>query len=854
MIFTQKNFWQIQSQIRYPISKSVQPFCLKPKIYSGKQIFSLLLPGDLNVEEKNFEIIDGKLVRGQLRKGEINRMLSIVAHEYSQERAAEMISDLQRVAIRFLTMRGFSTGLADFKLRTNEMKQLVEKEAKQGKCHSIMQRVGKKALNYLQNNGEENGLLSMVECKSKGSLLNIVSISAFLGQQIVDGQTQIPLYKRKTLPGFGFNPSSPSSRGFISNSYQDGLTNTQLFFHLMAGREGLTDTACKTASCGYIERKIMRVQENLIVRNRCEVWDSGNLLVEFHYGGDGCDASKLVRFSLNEIFELDVTNERPRLLEAFPFVENLIQQVKENLHIFGSSSSIETPIHARNRELSQDLIHKPSKHLKKTLAFIRKELGKYNPSILILLFYFLNASKQELGKVKRQILAAKIALGENVGCISGSSLGMPITQLTLDSFHSSGQAHGSVQGLARFKELIDCAKQLKMYTCNIRIQENLHSAIPYYKNHIIKKTMGDYVKHFEIVENHFSLENSSLDFQIFHSFMLPETRSHLLKYGALPHVVKLFLNPVLPYEKKLLIKRMQQILDESVLVYFNEDCIEIRLTNYKLVTRTIQNDEQLMIQASLFAYETFVSQLLSTKAHGIDGVEAVIGGSVKNSISFQCDPLKNVLEEFAHTLTGFDIYQSASNNPRDIMELFGIEAARVSLYKELSQVLEESFISPRHIMLLVNQMTRSGTLVPISRHGMSKNDVSTLQRCCFEETSETFNRASIKGKTDDCTGVSSCILTGKDIQCGTGFFQAYDLSSSSSYSVEEIYKHLKYVGVDKPMRKTSSNVGKRNRQGRTHTKAIWCYLENPREVYARLCKSKRKIEYRKPLLFFRDNQ
>ena len=42
----------------------------------------------------------------------------------------------------------------------------------------------------------------------------------------------------------------PESRGFVENSYLAGLTPSEFFFHAMGGREGLIDTAVKTAETG----------------------------------------------------------------------------------------------------------------------------------------------------------------------------------------------------------------------------------------------------------------------------------------------------------------------------------------------------------------------------------------------------------------------------------------------------------------------------------------------------------------------------------------------------------------------------------------------------------------------------
>ena len=75
-------------------------------------------------------------------------------------------------------------------------------------------------------------------------------VIAVVGQQNVEGK-RIPFgFKHRTLPHFIKDDYGPESRGFVENSYLAGLTPTEFFFHAMGGREGLIDTAVKTAETG----------------------------------------------------------------------------------------------------------------------------------------------------------------------------------------------------------------------------------------------------------------------------------------------------------------------------------------------------------------------------------------------------------------------------------------------------------------------------------------------------------------------------------------------------------------------------------------------------------------------------
>jgi DNA-directed RNA polymerase II subunit RPB1 len=73
-----------------------------------------------------------------------------------------------------------------------------------------------------------------------------------VGQQNVEGK-RIPFgFRKRTLPHFIKDDYGPESRGFVENSYLAGLTPSEFFFHAMGGREGLIDTAVKTAETGKL--------------------------------------------------------------------------------------------------------------------------------------------------------------------------------------------------------------------------------------------------------------------------------------------------------------------------------------------------------------------------------------------------------------------------------------------------------------------------------------------------------------------------------------------------------------------------------------------------------------------------
>uniref|UniRef100_A0ACD5ZZJ5 Uncharacterized protein n=1 Tax=Avena sativa TaxID=4498 RepID=A0ACD5ZZJ5_AVESA len=130
----------------------------------------------------------------------------------------------------------------------------------------------------------------MVAAGSKGSFINIAQMTACVGQQNVEGK-RIPFgFANRALPHFLKDDYGPESRGFVVSSYMLGLTPQEFFFHAMGGREGLIDTAVKTSETGYIQCRLVKAMEDIIVKYDGTVRNSLGHVIQFLYGEDGMDA------------------------------------------------------------------------------------------------------------------------------------------------------------------------------------------------------------------------------------------------------------------------------------------------------------------------------------------------------------------------------------------------------------------------------------------------------------------------------------------------------------------------------------------------------------------------------------
>lgn len=301
----------------------------KIQAYTGKGLFSLCLPLDFNYENSNdadvnepvVRIYKGVLYEGCINKSDVggvgNSIIQILYKEYDRDITSTFIDNVQFITNQWLANFGFSLGIKDcIATKTEEINTVVEKcfmEAKGieetthhpgikeirvnaalSKARDIGLRIAKNALDA------SNGFLATVSSGSKGDFFNIAQITGLLGQQNLSGQ-RVPLHLnrgKRTLPHYPFGEIPKEmeyeSRGFIRHSFIHGLNPQEFYFHAMSGREGITDTAMGTSKSGYIQRRIVKVMEDISVKYDGTVRSAEGNIYQFVYGDDGFDAAESI--------------------------------------------------------------------------------------------------------------------------------------------------------------------------------------------------------------------------------------------------------------------------------------------------------------------------------------------------------------------------------------------------------------------------------------------------------------------------------------------------------------------------------------------------------------------------------
>ncbi|CCF60409.1 hypothetical protein KAFR_0K00540 [Kazachstania africana CBS 2517] len=305
----------------------------------------------------------------------------------------------------------------------------------------------------------ENSMQSMALSGAKGSNVNVSQIMCLLGQQALEGRRVPVMVSGKTLPSFKPYETDARAGGYIKGRFYSGIRPQEYYFHCMAGREGLIDTAVKTASSGYLQRCLTKQLEGVHVSYDNSIRDADGTLIQMLYGGDAIDVTKeshLTKFN----FCLENYDALLKKYNPSALIEHL---------------DVETALKYSKKSLKYRKKHAKEAHYQQTVKY-DPILSKYNPAKYLgsvsenfqdQLENFLHdnskllKSHEDVNEKKfRALMQLKymrslINPGEAVGIIASQSVGEPSTQMTLNTFHFAGHGAANVTlGIPRLREII----------------------------------------------------------------------------------------------------------------------------------------------------------------------------------------------------------------------------------------------------------------------------------------------------------------------------------------------------------------------------------------------------------------
>ncbi|PSK56814.1 DNA-directed RNA polymerase I subunit rpa1 [Elsinoe australis] len=497
-------------QVISTVLKNVKPSAYPGLTLDSKSSTNANFWGEKS-DEQNIIFKDGEFLCGILDKAQIGPsaggLINAVYEVYGHVIAGKLLSVLGRLLTKLLHMRAFSCGVEDLIFTPDGDKQRKEalKKADTVGLEVAAEYVGlqdrtpgtndpelrRRLEEVLRETEKQQGLdgkmktaaaalssgvtttclpvglvkpfpknqmQAMTGSGAKGSGVNANQISCNLGQQVLEGNRVPVMVSGKTLPCFKPFETSARAGGYIVDRFLTGVRPQEYFFHAMAGREGLIDTAVKTSRSGYLQRCLVKGLEGLRVEHDTSVRNSDGSVVQFLYGDDGLEIPKA------------------KYTGQFKFIG-------ENYLSFFHGLNVRTEFEHVGNEDAQEHVKKAEKLYRRTgdLGCVDPALSLYPPaanagSISEKMYRdarewmdenpdrVITDKKKGIEGISKKTfqrllemryLKSVVEAGEAVGVVAGQSVGEPSTQMTLNTFHLAGHAAKNVTlGIPRLREIV----------------------------------------------------------------------------------------------------------------------------------------------------------------------------------------------------------------------------------------------------------------------------------------------------------------------------------------------------------------------------------------------------------------
>ncbi|WFD27804.1 DNA-directed RNA polymerase [Malassezia nana] len=318
----------------------------------------------------------------------------------------------------------------------------------------------------LQRVFPENNMQMMTVSGAKGSAVNVSSISCLLGPQALEGRRVPVMVSGKTLPSFKAFETAARAGGFVAGRFLTGIAPQEYYFHCMAGREGLIDTAVKTSRSGYLQRCLIKHLEGVSVHYDQTVRNSDGFVLQFHYGEDALDVTKskyLDRFDfMVQNFESYRRRYNPVQLASTMEVEQAPDHMKRALkkpHKYAPALSLYPP--ARHfGSMSETYARKVEEYVATNPSQLLARKKKEETGVPMPLAHAKLNAEQFRAMTKVLYHRGLVEPGENVGLLAAQGIGEPSTQMTLNTFHFAGHGAANVTlGIPRLREIVMTASQ-----------------------------------------------------------------------------------------------------------------------------------------------------------------------------------------------------------------------------------------------------------------------------------------------------------------------------------------------------------------------------------------------------------
>lgn len=340
----------------------------------------------------------------------------------------------------------------------------------------------------------------------------------------------------------------------------------------------------------------------------------------------------------------------------------------------------------------------------------------------------LNSSQKEkvIEKVLKLYKNTCYEMGEAVGVVAAQSISEPATQMTMRSYHMAGAEIKVTLGLPRLIEIFDARRTPKTPTMAI-----------YLKNEYNRMEKAQKV-----------------------AAEIQETK--MVDVAIDPAVDLLNMQIEIPLDLDILKEKSLKINDMISVLKENVKDINIKAAKDKII---IKPKEEITIKQ----LQKLKTKILETHVKGVKKVSEVRVSQKESEwvINTLGSNLSKVLE-----VKGVDTRRTTCNNIHEILKVFGIEAARMSIVNNAMETLKEGGldVDVRHVMLVADMMTADGNIKAIGRYGVAGSKGSVLARANFEETIKHLTKAAVRAEKDNLESIIENVMINQVVPVGTGMF------------------------------------------------------------------------------------
>lgn len=332
--------------------------------------------------------------------------------------------------------------------------------------------------------------------------------------------------------------------------------------------------------------------------------------------------------------------------------------------------------------------------------------------------------KKILENVENDYLDSQISANEAIGVITAQSVGEPSTQMTLNTFHFAGVATQSVEGLPRLIEILDVKKTLELPQMRIFLKKELklkEDKIKIVAAKIKETKLVEFATQSDILveDNKVVIHLNTKDFKklsIEEESLIPLLDRRIRKQASIEDGV-LTLNG----EKVPSLKALMNIKEMAM------SSVVFGIKGVKEVTILKENDEFMILT---------------------------------NGIS-----LKHVL-----VIPEVDVQRLSCNDLDETYSVFGVEAARAVIMREIMEVVKSQGLSinERHVLLIADVMTYTGEPRGMTRFGIVADKLNVLTRASFETPLKHISRGALMGEENKLSSITENVMTNQMVNVGTG--------------------------------------------------------------------------------------